>query len=161
MHVTFRLTPLLLLAGALAGCATAPPRTTTPPPDPALIALNSSAARISKSLTQLTRLQQVGTPAVPVYQTPTSGALSTPVTLNWAGSAAPAVKAIAQMVGGHWHVKEVGRPPLVPVVVHINVTGVPAYKVLEDIGWQAGQKTGVVVDRASRTIEVVYVGTDN
>jgi hypothetical protein len=137
----------------ISGCA----RQIIRPPDPVLSGIHGVAERIAATLTRLQRLQQSRIPPIPSYPIP-QGALATPIQMNWSGRLLPAVQAVATLAGPRWTVQVVGRPPVSPPLVTINVTHTAAYQVLESLGWQAGRRTGVVVDLAHHVIQVIYVG---
>lgn len=150
---------LALVIGAilvLSGCA----RQFTRPEDPSLKAVGVTAKRISTELARLNRMEQTQVPPIPSYPVP-RGALSTPIEINWSGRLVPAVKAVASLIGNGWTVRVVGRPPVSSPLVTIQANHTPAYVVLESLGWQAGKHAGVVVNRAQRLIEVVYIGGAN
>lgn len=149
----------LSMFALVAGCVPA-----APPPqaqvDPAIQSLSKLAEGIHKDLGQLAMLERAKVQAevtpMQAFATPRSGPLATSVTLRWAGPIAPAVQMVAEMVG--YQFKEVGAPPAQPPMVNLDAINRPAFEVLEDFGWQAGEKVGVVVDDGRRLIQVIYVG---
>jgi hypothetical protein len=66
------------------------------------------------------------------------------------------VKTLADMIG--YDFKVVGRKPIQERLVSIDALDVPAFNVLEDLGWQAGENIGVVVDQTQKTIQIAYSG---
>ncbi|MHB8408973.1 MAG: DotD/TraH family lipoprotein [Acidiferrobacterales bacterium] len=143
--------PLLILAAlVLAGCATTPPS----PPDPVLAGLNQAAGRIARQLTKLSASNPASN--VTAYPAPKTGPLAVPVTLAWSGPLEPAVGTVADLIG--FHVRTVGRPPSLPVLVRVDAHRRPAFLLLQDIGWQAGSYAGITVYPARHLVEIVYIG---
>lgn len=137
----------------LTGCARDIRR---PPPDPATLAINTVALRIQRELTALRRIQQSQTPPIHAYPIP-PGALSTPIQLRWSGRLLPAARAVVTLIGHDWTFRVVGRRPTNPTIVRIDAVRRPAFAVLESLGWQAGRRAGITINRKQRIVEVVYV----
>ncbi len=147
---------LLAALTLLAGCATK---------DVGIVAdqtilgdIQRTGDAIHRDLSVLSALQQTRAPRVRQYQPPANGPLARPITMKWAGPMLPAVEAIAKMVG--YQFRSTGKPPAHPVIVSVSAAQTSAFLVLEDIGWQAGQRAGIHIDDAAREIRVVFVGDD-
>lgn len=125
--------------------------------EPAMDAIAKAAGDIHRDLGQLAALQQAQAkrPELPRLPAPT-GAMSTEITLKWSGPLAPAAEAVARLVG--YRFRLVGVEPVPPPTVNLDVVRRPALTVLENIGWQGGERAGVVVNERERSIEVVYIG---
>ncbi len=123
--------------------------------------LNEAVESVSSQLTVLRATQQATaapTQNTRIYTAPDTGTLTRAITLNWSGALVPAVRSIAQLTG--YEFKVLGDPPASPPLVHVDATQTPAFEVLQDIGWQAGEGIGVIVDdeAATPTIAITYNG---
>lgn len=144
-----------LAAAILAGCVTSRPALIVGE-DPAVAKLQSAAEEVHQSLQQLAELQQAATKKPTTYAVPQSGPLTLPVTLKWDGPPEPVLSLLADMIG--YDFRAVGKPPLTSHIVGVEVRHRPAWSVLEDIGWQLGDRTTVVVNEPVREIQLVYEG---
>ncbi len=146
---------LTLAAAVLASCATR-----QPPPhpieDPAIEKLQAAATEVAQSLQQLAQTQRAATPRPATYAVPQSGPLAQAVTLSWAGPPEPVLRLLATLIG--YDFRTVGKAPLTPDVVNIEVQRRAAWSLLEDIGWQLGDRATVVVDERLRGIQLIYIG---
>lgn len=145
------------VAGMLAfGCAKPVP---DPRPDPVDDALSRAAQGIQRDLGLLVELRQSQSTTAQRYRTPPRPAdprLLEPVTLNWAGPIEPALEVLAQLAGYTYRV--VGKPPVQPRLITVHVRAQPLIEVIEHIGWQAGERVGVVLNSATKELRLVYVG---
>lgn len=147
------------VALVMAGCAS-----TAPPPvqqDPAMVSLAAAADSIHADLNLLAQIrqQQTGLPQrTKTHKTPATGKVALPITLKWSGPLEPAAEIVAEMAG--YTFKVVGNSPANPVLVNLEAMGKPAFEVIEDMGWQAGSKVGVVLNQKIGELQVVYVGRD-
>ncbi|MCP4020537.1 MAG: DotD/TraH family lipoprotein [Desulfobacteraceae bacterium] len=131
-----------------------------PPPHERLSQLlNEHAQSIHQDLVKLTRIKQQKNKelldSIKTPETPKDQSLNKMLTLKWAGPIEPAAKVLAQEIG--YKFKKSGSTPVQQVLIHINAKGKPAYEVLQDMGWQAGENIGIVVHESVKTIELVYV----
>lgn len=140
----------------LGGCASAPPP--KPGPDPQVLkALSKSAHNISTYMERLAAVRQAKDKVHPhVYKKPLDPHLSRKIDFYWSGPIKPAVASIAHLL--HYHFKVVGHAPTSPITVTANARQRSAFKVLENIGWQAGPNAGVVVNVRSHIVQLTYVG---
>lgn len=160
-HVV-RALALSVLALASAGCASNPPAPTPASgPDPVMTRLTQVAEQISADERRMTEVMTAAT-RVPIktYATPASGPLAIPITFKWAGPIERVTEAIVGMVGNGYRYKQVGRLPLQPLIVDVDVTNKPAFEVLADIGWQAGVRAGITVNTEERLIQLTFVGNE-
>jgi len=160
----------LLLVMSLAGCASAKGKNHqaesflgNEQDDPAMRMLQEAAQDIHRDLQQLVRIESTRLSArkhmLHAYATPHRGALAKQITLNWSGPLAPAVQALADMIGYKFSV--IGTAPVAPILITVDVLDEPAFEVLSDMGWQAGDRVGVCVNDRAREIQVIYVGDDS
>jgi hypothetical protein len=153
----------VLVLGSLSSCNTKSPTPVTMPPDPVLQKIEKNSAEIHKQLVKLSKINQQKVKDtwgdVEVVKTPTSGTLSQPVTFRWSGPLQDAVKTLSDMIG--YDFKVVGRKPIQERLVSIDALDIPAFNILEDLGWQAGENIGVVVDQTQKTIQIAYSGGRN
>ena len=153
----FKLCWIFLLLFGLLGCATqqqCPP--SIDPQDPATVQLAEAASSISRSLTELSAIQQVNTPT-PHLCLPITHAceMTNLVSVDWAGPIGPLVDRIGLM--SHYRVRKLGNPPAIPVVISINAKDTPLADVLRDVAFQAGTKARIVVYSDRRIIELRYM----
>jgi hypothetical protein len=143
------------LSVMLASCVM-PKGPSQPAVDPAITKLQATADEVSGVLRQLSEAQQASAPKPVAYSVPQSGPLAQAVTLSWAGPPAPVLRVLADMTG--FQFRAVGKPPLSPDIVTIEVRRQAAWSVLEDIGYQLGTRATVVVNEARREIQLMYMG---
>ena len=146
-------TALVSVALLLSGCASGPPVNL------ATLAVNqqiaTTAQSIHREITGLLAVDQAGVHPT-TQRAPTHGVLAQRITLLWSGPMAPAVHAVANLIGYHYRTE--GTPPVIAPIVQINTTGERAYDVLRDIGLQAGRHAGVIIHRVNHTLVVSYHG---
>lgn len=144
----------------VSGCAGKTTRPDASAADPVVVdALSMAAEKIHRNLNLLVKLRQSQVD-VSRFQTPrksTDPRLMTPITLNWVGPLEPAAKILAEISG--YRLTVVGRPPNQPRVVTLMAHDEPVIHVVENLGWQAGEKIGVVLNEPMRELRVVYEGT--
>jgi hypothetical protein len=153
-----------LILGTLTSCNTKSP---TPvgaaPPDPVLQKIEKNSTEIHKQLVKLSKINQQKAKdtwgEAEVVKTPKTGPLSQLVTFRWSGPLQDAVKTLADMV--QYDFKVIGQKPIQERLVSIDALDKPAFNILEDLGWQAGENIGVVVDQKQRFIQIVYAGGRN
>jgi len=147
------------IVGMLAfGCARPMPERADPVDD----ALIRAAQGIQRDLGFLVELQQVHKPFPGLagkgrapLEIP-DPRLQEPVTLSWAGPIEPVVEALAKLSGYRYRV--VGKAPVNPRLITLHVRSQPMVKVIEHIGWQAGEKIGLVLNPGLKELRLVYVG---
>jgi hypothetical protein len=148
--------PIVLAGLTLGGCAS------TPAANPVAMAVNHQILQTSQSvhreIVSLLAIREAGVHPT-TRPAPNRGPLAKRITLLWSGPMAPAVRAVAGLIGYRFRT-EGAKPPITPMV-HINTSKEHAYDVLRDIGLQAGMDTGVIIDRADRTLVVSYHGRTN
>jgi len=147
---------------AMSGCAKPPQAVPGPPEtDPAIVELSRAADSIHKDLNLLSRIRQEESGVheqVKAYKTPPANSrISEPITLSWSGPLEPAVEVVARKVGYNFRV--IGSAPSQPVLVNLRATDKPAFEILEDMGWQAGDKAGVVLNQEQKELQIIYLGS--
>ena len=146
----------MLTLTVLTGCAQEKP--VPMERDSTLKKIQKSAAGIHNELKQLNQIQiKTEGQRAPILSSPTTGPLSEKVTLRWAGPITGVTEMLADMIG--FKFETLGTPPARDKIVNLNAMERPAFDVLQDIGWQAGEKIGLVVDEQSRVIKLAYMGS--
>ena len=149
----------------ITGCATSTPKNAEPVTEPAvdksIEELKEGADRIHQELVKLAKFQQQhnyeSISRARTYDAPTEGPLSKRITLSWAG---PIDKMVAKLAeeAGFYFPTPLGKPLFRDTLVQVDVINTPIYNVLEDVGWQAGDRIYVILDMHSRTISLAYKG---
>lgn len=119
----------------------------TPEADPMVVKeLGRTADEINMTMKRLLTLRQENRPSVHIAKPPESGPLSTRLTIpNWSGRIEPIVRKIAGAIGVEFEARGTNRTT--PVTVNISFDNKPAYTVLEEIGLQAGDNAGLVLEK--------------
>jgi len=155
----FKLSYLLLIVVSLAGCCSASVKTcceSIEPQDTATVQLAEAASSISRSLTELSAIQQANTPTpcvcLPVTRTCEMANL---VSIDWAGPVGPLVDRIGCMT--HYRVRKLGVPPAIPIIVSINARNTPLADIVRDVAFQCGTRACIVIYSDKRIIELRYL----
>lgn len=152
-------TIVLLFTGCISFNQPAPVK---PVEDTSIGKIQKSAEGIHKELMKLSQIKQEKSKAdweeIEVVKAPTTGPLSKLITFRWFGPIEKAVETIAGMIG--YEVKVIGQKPARDKLVNIDAFNQPAFNVLEDLGWQAGEKMGVVVDQELEVLTIAYMGAE-
>lgn len=139
----------------LAGCAGHRP--TPPAPDATLVALDRSAAEVSRSITALAEVEQYDRfkrlPNQPSVYEQVPG-MSQLVTIPWDGPIEAAVRQLATQAG--FNFKVAGKPPVIPVLVQLTNQPASISDLLRNLGLQAGTRADVYVYPAQRIVELRY-----
>ncbi len=144
---------VVLLAGA--GCASL---SGAPPETPAVAdgsLLESAASRAAAAFADLARARQGGhgAPATaPVSAVPPE--LGQSLGLDWVGPIDGVVAWLARRIG--YGFRELGAPPVRPVMVVLRTGSARVIDLLQDAGFQAGTAALVEVDAANREIRLTY-----
>lgn len=146
---------VLLASAALTACASVTPKPKPAPDNPTVSALTAAANQVSQQLELLNSANHSQRKAH-IYAIPHVGALSQKITLAWSGPIEPAVKSVAQLLGFHFLAE--GDPPPVPRIVSVHAEHVPAFAVLQNIGWQSGAQVGIIVRPSRQLIMLAYPG---
>ena len=148
-----RYVPLLLMLCA-GGCASGPQAQS---PDPAALALERSAAEVSRSITALAEVEQYDRfkqmPGRPRVYTQVAD-MSQVVAMPWDGPIEAAARRLASESG--YALKVVGRPPVIPVLVRLTDAPATVSDHLRNVGLQAGSRADVVVYPDKKVVELGY-----
>lgn len=145
----------MVLPILLSACATPQTKASLGHQDPAIAALDKTASQVAHQL-QLLNATKHSPKHAHIYPIPHQGPMAQHITLTWAGPIRPAVKSVAQLVG--YHFKVAGRAPASDIIVNVHATAKPAFAVLQNLGWQAGDGAGIVVRPGRKLIMLVYQG---
>lgn len=142
---------------SLAGCASAPPALPQKP-DAILKSLSESAQKIVFAQNDLARMAAAQKPAM-IPLGPPSGVqlpqvLLQPVYLHWNGPLEPAVQSLALLIG--YQIRTVGVAPGDPVLVNIDTDRESVYDLVQEIGLQAGDAAGVILNPTEKTMTIVW-----
>jgi defect-in-organelle-trafficking protein DotD len=139
----------------LGGCApTIPLPAPAPGPTPVDTILPEAARSAASSLEILAGVEQARRPPASIKNDLVPFELKKEVSLRWSGPVAPALIAVAGDVG--YVFSTIGREPPSPIIVTVKAENEPAFKVLQDIGLQAGSRASVAVDIQNRRVELRY-----
>lgn len=109
---------------------------------------------ISEDISQMRRMTEPSRADIKAYEVP-RGSLSKLITIKWSGDIEKVVNTIADSIGFGYLM--VGKRPLRTVYVNIDVIDVPAFRVLQSIGLQAGEGAGIVINDRLKQIRVAYL----
>jgi hypothetical protein len=118
-------------------------------------ALTQAAEKIAEDYQQLVQMQAVPV-ARPVYSAPKDGELAQPISFQWIGPIEPAVRLLADRLGYHYRV--LGTSPAPAPVVRIDADKKPFFMVLEELGWQVGDRVEISLSEPEREIVLTYPG---
>ncbi len=124
-------------------------------PDSVSAMLAEAADRASLSLEKLAAVESARTPDATIAPAGNAPAeLRRAVTVNWVGPVEPITKVMAERAG--YSFMPIGSPPVVPVIVSLDVENRPLIDVLRNIGLQLGLRGDVKVDSGARVVELHY-----
>ena len=132
-----------------------------PSTDASLEAIKQGTERIHQELVKLAKYQQQkdykAIARVRTYETPTKGPLSKRIDLTWTG---PIDKMVAKLAeeAGYEFPTPLGIPHFRETIVQVDVVGTPIFNVIEDVGWQAGDRIAVILDQDRKKISLAYKG---
>ena len=144
---------LLLICLTVVGCQAKPK-----PIDPAIQLIHEDTKGIKKELKKLNRIRhaELGSQGLSLYSynKPKKGPLTKKISLEWSGDAEKALRKIAKKIKFKFEVT--GRKPINLNHIIISSKKQPAIEVIEDIGWQAGSRLGVLTNNNKKIIKVIY-----
>lgn len=139
----------------LAACASTPPVPAAA--DSTLLALDRSAAEVSRSITALAEVEQYDRfkrlPEQPSVYEQIPG-MTQVVTMPWDGPAEAAGRQLATQAG--YVFKVAGKPPVIPVLVQLSNQPATISDLLRNVGLQAGSRADIYVYPAQRIVELRY-----
>ncbi|MCP3944996.1 MAG: DotD/TraH family lipoprotein [Desulfobacteraceae bacterium] len=133
----------------------------TPERDPCMEAIQEGTKKIHEELVKLARYQQQkdykAIAKAKLYETPNKGPLSEPITLTWSG---PIDKMLAMLakIAGYKFPTPLGNPRFRDTIVRVDVMETPMFEVIENVGWQAGDRIAVILDIDRKIIRIAYKG---
>jgi len=147
----------LLSAVLISGCASQIKPSGVNEHDPAYQALVKSARNIEQSLSTLAESEQFEKmkemPSQPRIYKQIPG-MEQVITMPWTGTLEQAISRLAAFSG--FEVKFMGKQPVTPILVQIGREPATVSDHMRNLGIQAGTKADVVVDPASKVVEVRY-----
>lgn len=146
----------LLVAGALAGCATQPATPESTGPDPIDVKVSDAVASIAKSMHLLAQVEQSSRESYVVLDAnqKVPAGMDQKVDVDWVGPVEGLIAQMARRAG--YEFKTIGHLVTAPIMVTVRGKGVSIYEVLIDAGHQAGSAADVNVRTASKTVELVF-----
>ncbi len=155
---------VLTLSLLMTGCLNSPkaePQVQLPANDPCMEAIKDGTQRIHAELVKLARYQQQknykAISKAKLYEAPKDGPLSEPVTLTWSGPIDKMLSQLAQLAGYRFPTP-IGIPHFRNTIVQVDVIDTPIFKVIEDVGWQAGDRITVYLDEEKKILKLAYRG---
>ncbi|MDP1573972.1 MAG: type IVB secretion system lipoprotein DotD [Coxiellaceae bacterium] len=117
-----------------------------------------AATAIGHSLQELSAVQMTVHPPTTIQKPydPRVIGMDKMASLNWTGPVEPVLKNIARST--HYQLRVIGRPPIIPVFISIDVNNKPIADILRDITYQVVMKADIALYPKSRTIELRYHG---
>jgi len=136
---------LVLLCLLLVACNEVTPSVVAPDPDPAQIKLAEAATSVSQSLQQLAAIQSAAVAPITTKQLAQADAygMTGRASVDWSGPIGPLVKKIARL--SHYHLRVLGNPPAIPIIISINAHNTPVGNILRDADFQAGRQANIRV----------------
>jgi defect-in-organelle-trafficking protein DotD len=153
--MNFRLSLIVALAMLLSACA-APKVAPGYSIDKPESSLAEASYSISKSVADLAETAQAAHPIQDIAPAPSpaSYGMGGITTIDWSGPVEPLLKQIAQ--ASNYHLRVLGTPPAIPVLVTVYKRNVMLGDALRDVGYQCGRRATVVVYPESNVIELRY-----
>ena len=117
-----------------------------------------AATAVGQSLQELSAVQMTVHPPTKLKQpfNPQVIGMDKMASINWTGPAEPLLKEIARAT--HYRLRVIGRPPVLPVIVSMNMHNQPIANILRNVMYQVVMKADIAVYPKSRTIELRYHG---
>lgn len=147
---------LVLIGLLLAACTVDRPLPPIKDSDHASIRLAEAANSVSRSLSELARIQAQATPAVKNHRLvePEKLGIRQTASVDWAGPIEPLVRKLGTAI--HYRIRILGTRPAVPVIISLTTQQAPIANILRDIDFQAGHRANVVVYPRSKVVELRY-----
>lgn len=113
-----------------------------------------ASSSVSRSLQELSAIQQAKNPGVRLPKASQAGGLARQGSLNWNGPVEPAVKKVARAAG--YRLRVLGSKPAIPVIVNVNARNKSLGTILRNLQLQAEPKATIRTYSSSRVIELRY-----
>lgn len=150
----FALLPMLLVLLCLNACAEAPSYN-KPEAINVDARLIQSADQIHSDMTTLSSLLIPRVAPQPHYDAPRKGPLSTLLDMSWSGDVAHALKYVADQIGFRLAIS--GLRSSDTLFVTLESHSVSAFRILEDIGAQLGDRANLDINEKQRVITLDYL----
>ena len=123
--------------------------------DDATIKLAEAANSVSRSLTELSRIEAATTDPAKVDRLPNAQAyhIKGTASVDWTGPIGPLVKQIA--AASNYRLRIVGNPPAVPIIISITTKNAQLGEILRDADFQASRKADIVVYPKTKTSDAI------
>ncbi len=156
--MNYKLLVVSIASIGITACQSTPPVKKT---DPAIELIKKDTKKIKESLEVLSKLQQADSNRIGLYsyKKPTKGPLTKKISMPWTGDAEKALRKIAKNIGFLFEVT--GKKPIDLNHVLISSEYRMAVDTIEDIGWQAGKRMGVLTNNNKKIIKVIYANQEN
>lgn len=140
----------------LAACTRDRPIPPVKDSDKASIKLAEAANSVSRSISELARIQAEATPAVKGHQLvdPEQLGLRQSASIDWSGPVEPLVRKISSAI--HYRVRVLGTKPAVPVIISLTAEHAQIASILRDIDFQAGPRAYINIFPRSKVVELRY-----
>lgn len=147
------LIPCLLLLAACTRDRAIPPIKDS---DKASVKLAEAANSVSRSISELARIQAEATPPVKGHKLvdPEKLGMRQSASVDWSGPIEPLVRKISSAI--HYRVRVLGTTPAVPVVISLTAQHAQIASILRDIDFQAGPRAYINIFPRSKVIELRY-----
>ena len=160
MKLNLKVFLTIVLVLPFVGCTFQRSMPTSTNSDHATTKLAEAATSVSRSLSELARIQRVATPPAKGASLPDPDKLGMHqvASIDWSGPVEPLVRRLAKAID--YQVSVLGRRPAVPVIITLSTKNAPVASILRDIDFQSGHKAHVVVlsrsKSKSKIIEIRY-----
>lgn len=157
MSNTVKWASIIAFSILLGACNSNPPKEATL--DPVLNSIENSAKRVSEAMLLVSQVEYASAKKKPRIAKAHrwKGVLAKKVAVpSGVYTLEAIVDEVARKVGYRMHTT--GTPPANPVTVIVDARDAPVGDILENIGWQAGNSVGVLVDEAQKAVKIVYEG---
>jgi len=126
--------------------------------DEAQAQIAEAATSIGHSLQELSAVQMTVHPPKSLNKpyNPRVIGMDKLASLNWTGPVEPALQSIAKAT--NYRLRVIGRAPVIPVFISIDVNNTPIADILRDITYQVIMKADIALYPNSRVIELRYHG---
>ena len=117
-----------------------------------------AATAVGHSLQELSAVQMTVHPPKKLQRpfNPKTIGMGKLASISWTGPVEPVLKKIAQAT--HYKLRVIGKRPVIPVLVSLNIRNQPIATILRNIMYQIVMKANIAVYPKSRTIELRYNG---
>ena len=128
------------------------------PDEQAQAQVAEAATAVGQSMQELSAVQMTVHPPKGLKQpyNPNSIGMGKMASISWTGPVGPLLRQIAKATGYHFQV--VGRKPILPVLVSLNINNQPVAYILRNITYQIVMKASIAIYPKRRIMELRYRG---